>query len=418
MSFMLSELSIPGISSLTLLGVATILGFYAGYLSWRIRLPMLVGYLVLGIFMGPSVLGLFDEATMEHLSFITKIALGFVAFNIGSELSISSLKELGGGLIALILCESFAAFTLVTVAIYLFTGDLPMAIIFGAVAPASAPAGTVAVIHEYGAKGSLTKALYGVVGFDDGLAVLIFGFMFSLSKSLLVGEAGGVNQSILTGLIEPLREIGLSIGAGVLIGLLFCHMVHEVRSHHYTIIHVFGAVLLACGLAIRWDLSLILTNMVIGFMLVNTRSRELVRRVTSPLGDVMPLVFLLFFCLAGAHLKVSSLATLGGLGLIYLVVRPVGLIGGARLAGMISSIEKKITKYVGFGILSQAGVAIGFALIAKKEFATLSEELELQRAAEIGAAVLTTVTASTVVYEIIGPISAKLALKKAGEIPD
>ena len=134
-------------------------------------------------------------------------------------------------------------------------------------APASAPAGTVAVIQEYKAKGSLTKALYAVVGFDDGLAIIIFGFAAAFAKNLLVGEVTGDNGSILPAMWLPLKEIGLSILVGAIIGFVFCQMVRKLQSSRDILIIVFGAVFLATGLSIRWHLSLIMTNMVIGFVL-------------------------------------------------------------------------------------------------------------------------------------------------------
>jgi len=354
---------------------------------------------------------------MEHLSFITEIALGFVAFNIGAELRLSSLKRLGMGIIYIIFAESFGAFFVVTGAVYVLTRDLPLALILGAMAPASAPAGTVAVIQEYKAKGSLTKALYAVVGFDDGLAIIIFGFAAAFAKNLLIGEAAGHNGSILSAMWPPLKEIGFSIMVGGMVGFAFCQMVRKLQSSKDILIVIFGAVLLATGLSMRWHLSLIMTNMVIGFVLVNTRRQALVHRVMAPMLEIMPLLFILFFCLAGAHLELSTLPALGALGLVYIIARTAGLIGGARIGAMLGNVDDKIKKYIGLGILSQAGVAIGLSLIVKHEFTQLDAQYNLPHAATIGATVLTMITATCIFFEIIGPILTKIGLTKAGEIP-
>jgi len=411
------DISFLDCSALTLLGVVIIVGYYMGNTARLVKLPSLIGYMILGVILGPSILHLISEPTMEHLSFITEIALGFVAFSIGAELSLSTLKRLGPGIISIIFAESFAAFFIVTAAVYFLTHDLPMALIFGAMAPASAPAGTVAVIQEYKAKGSLTKALYAVVGFDDGLAIIIFGFAAALAKNLLIAEATGQNSSILPVMLPPLKEIGFSILVGAIVGFAFCRMVRKLESSKDILIVIFGAVLIATGLSLRWHLSLIMTNMVVGFVLVNTRRQALVHRVMAPLLDIMPLLFILFFCLAGAHLELSTLPALGTLGLVYIIGRSGGLIGGARLGAMIGHVDSKIKKYIGLGILSQAGVAIGLSLIVKHEFAQLDAKYDLPHAATIGAVVLTTITATCVFFEIIGPILTKIALTKAGEIP-
>jgi len=411
---MLATITTTHITSLTVVGIATIVGYYAGHCARLIKLPSIIGYMIVGVILGPSIFGLFRAASMEDMSFITEIALGFVAFSIGSELSISSLRKLGPGIISIIFSESFTAFFLVTGAVYIYTGftasgfDLPLALIFGAMAPA----GTVAVIHECKSKGNLTKALYAVVGFDDGLAIIIFGFAAAIAKVLLVAESTGETISILPSLVAPCKEIALSMIVGTVIGFVFCQMVRFLDNSRDILIIVFGAVLLATGLSTMLHLSLILTNMVIGFVLVNTRREALVHRVTSPLLEVMPLLFVLFFCLAGAHLDLKAIPALGILGGVYILARSAGLIGGAWIGGMIAKVDENVKKYIGMGILSQAGVAIGLALIAKHELSTVSAH-----GIAVGTTVLTSVTATCIFFEVIGPILTKVALKKAGEIP-
>ena len=135
------------VSPLAIVGIATLIGYYMGHIARFCKLPSIIGYMILGVIMGPSLLNLFQHSMLEDMSFITEIALGFVAFSIGAELSISSLRKLGSGIISIIFTESFSAFFLVTGAVYLYTGltggwDLPLALIFGAMAPASAPAGS------------------------------------------------------------------------------------------------------------------------------------------------------------------------------------------------------------------------------------------------------------------------------------
>lgn len=204
---------------------------------------------------------------------------------------------------------------------------------------------------------------------------------------------------------------------GVIVGFAFCQMVRRLQNSRDILVVVFGAVLLATGLSIRWHLSLILTDMIVGFVLVNTRRSALVHRVMAPLLEVMPLLFILFFCLAGAHLELSTLPALGSLGVVYIIGRSAGLIGGARIGAMLGHVDSKIKKYIGLGILSQAGVAIGLSLIVKHEFGLLDAEYNLPHAVTIGATVLTTVTATCVFFEVVGPLLTKVALKKAGEIP-
>jgi Kef-type K+ transport system membrane component KefB len=195
-------------------------------------------------------------------------------------------------------------------------------------------------------------------------------------------------------------------------------LVRKLQNARDILIVVFGVILICTGLSIRWHLSLILTNMVVGFVLANARHESLLHRVTAPLLDVMPLLFVLFFCLAGAHLQLAALPALGAVGIVYVLGRSAGLIGGARIGALLGHVEDKVKKYVGLGILSQAGVAIGLSLIVKHEFTQLDVRYNAPHALAIGSSVLATITATCIFFEIIGPILTKVALKRAGEIPD
>ena len=409
------DLSFFQISALTLLGVAIILSFYLGFLAKQVRLPSLIGYMVAGLLLGPACLNLFSKSRVDDLAFLAEIGLGFVAFTIGSELSFNSLKRLGTGIVLIILSQSFISFLFVTVSVYLLTKDLCLSVIFGAMAPASAPAGTVAVIQEVKAEGTLTKALYAVVGFDDGLAVIIFGFAAAWAKSLLLAESGNGSFDLASGLVAPLLEIGLSIVLGVVLGFLFCQLVGRLQKPAEILIMIFGTLLLACGLASRLGLSLILTNLLIGLFLANARREVLVQRVREPLLFIMPLVFILFFCLAGAHLQVDALQLVGMIGVVYIISRSLGKMGGAWFGAVLGGVGGTIKKYLGLGTLSQAGVAIGLALIVQHDFKELAGLYDVPRAVEVGCTVLTTVTATSVFFEILGPICTRFALIKSGE---
>ena len=340
------DLSFLHMSLLTLLGAITIAGFYIGLIAKRINLPALIGYMILGAILGPSFLNIFDDHSIRQLSFLSEVALGFVAFTIGSELNLSSLKRIGPGIITVIFAESALAFVVVTVAMYALTRDLPLSIIFGAMAPASAPTGTVAVIQEYKSKGSLTKAIYAVVGFDDGLAVIIFGFAAALAKSLLIGKSSNITASIMPALWTPVLEISLSLVLGGLVGIVFSRIIGRRHNSRDIFIILFGIVFFTTGLSIHWNLSYILANMMVGFVLVNDQSEAVVQSVRTPLGEIMPLLFLLFFCLAGAHLKLSAIPALGAIGIVYILGRSVGITTGSYFGAKLGRLEKKIQKYL------------------------------------------------------------------------
>ncbi|HKL58083.1 MAG TPA: cation:proton antiporter [Sphaerochaeta sp.] len=395
---------------LLIAGIMMFVAFYMGKLMAFIKLPSLIGYMVTGVLLGPSLINFISEPVQGDLSFITDIALSFVAVSIGLELSLASLKRQGSGIITVIFAESLLAFIVVMTSIYALTGDLSLALVFGSVAPASAPAGTVAIIQEYKAKGKLTEALYAVVGFDDGLGIIIFGFASAIAQSLLHSEMGGVMNISLV-LLEPLKEVLFSVVIGVLMGWLFSSLVKRLHQKVDVFILLFSQVFIVAGLCTALGLSEILTNMIFGIIIVNTQSSKVIHSLKSQLQLFMPLIFVLFFTLAGANLHLSALPSLGLIGAVYILGRSSGLMAGAYIGSVLGRMESTIRKYLGMGILSQAGVAIGLALVVKQEFTPISAH-----GASIGVMVITTVTATSIFFEIIGPILTKIGLTKAGEI--
>jgi Kef-type K+ transport system membrane component KefB len=398
------------------LGISVILAFYIGQSVRLIRLPMILGYMLTGIVLGPSMLGLIDQEGLEYLSFIIDVGLGIVAFSIGTELDFSSLKRLGFGIVTVIFAESFGAFLLVFFFVYLFSQDLVLAILLGAIAPASAPAGTVAVIKEYKAKGPMTKALYAVVGFDDALGIIIFGFALAFAKALLLSRGAGDGAVMTFDLWLPLTEIAVSIAVGAAAGWLFTRMAEKPGENGMMLVLVFGTVLLLTGVALQFHGSLILTNMMAGIILTNFSHESVIQRVRSAIDSVLPLVFVLFFLVAGLHVDIGLLPSIGLLGIVYIAGRSVGLMGGAYLGSVMGAMEKKIRHYLGFGILSQAGLAIGLGFMAKNELAKFAAEYQLADVAAIGTGILLTISTTSIFFELVGPVATKFALEKAGEI--
>ncbi|RKY53056.1 MAG: hypothetical protein DRP93_07165 [Candidatus Neomarinimicrobiota bacterium] len=410
--------SIHNISDLLILGIVIIASFFFGKLVKYIKLPALIGFMLIGVILGPSLLNVLGVVKQEHLGFLTEIALSFIALSIGLELDFSSIKKLGSGIVWIILLESFGTFIVVTGAVFLLTKNLPLALILGGIAPASAPEGTVAVIQEYKTRGPLTKTLYAVVGFDDGLGIVIFGFAAAIAKKLLLHETGAVDTGFFIIMLEPIKEILLSIIAGVIIAYFFSLMSKKLANSGDVSLILIGSTFVAIGLSYQFNLSLIMVNLVVGLVVVNTQSHDLIQKIRDRLPDYMPLLFILFFALAGASLNFSALPALGLVGLVYILTRSGGLIFGARLGASFGHTDKKIKNWIGLGILAQGGVAIGLSLIVKHDFAGLGKVLANGQTSgdTLGITVITLVTATSVIFSMIGPILARIALKKVGEI--
>lgn len=390
-------------------------------LTKRLGLPNIIAYLIAGILLGPSILNILQEQTLGNMEFITHMVLGFVAFKIGLEINISKVMSHGRGIIITVLSESFLALVVVSLLLYFLTGNLALSLILGALAPASAPAGTIAVIDETKSKGSLTQTMYSIVGIDDGLAIIIFGFMSPVAVFLLSNSGSDLtlNLSFWISLIEPLREIGLSILLGGITATLFI-LITRLKSFQNELMPLsFGVIILVTGMSQLLNLSEILSGMVFGLAIGNYPKLEKLKDYEEEeIGFIIPLFYILFFTLAGANLHLKSVPALGLIGLLYVVGRIIGKTSGAYMGASLGGFEPKIKKYLGFGILSQAGVAIGLALVVKHRFQGLGPEINnsgLTMGDDIGNIVFTVITATSVIFEMIGPVLAKYALEKSGE---
>ena len=221
---------------------------------------------------------------------------------------------------------------------------------------------------------------------------------------------------------HPFREILFSILFGAIIAILFSFITARLKQVSDILIMIIGFVFISAGLCKIFHLSIIFTNMVTGIIIVNTQRHSLIHKINENLPVFMPLLFIMFFTLAGSNLHINALANLGLIGLVYAFGRTIGLIAGSRLGAQLGRVEENIKKYLGLGILSQAGVAIGLALIVKKDFHGLGPIVDQATGFtvgdQIGAIILTTITVTCIFFELIGPILTKYALKKAGEIKE
>lgn len=383
-------------------GIAISLGFIFGKWTHKLRVTGIVGYLLTGLLIGPSVLGIVQLSNSE-ITVITNFALAFVAFIIGGELTISLFKKEGKKIGIIILSETLFAFFIVSFGIFLITKDMLLAIILGAMAPASAPAGAIAVIHEYRAKGKLTDAILAVVGFDDGMAIIIYAFAITFVGIFLT--QGQINFSNIV--LFPLKEIGGAIVIGGSIGVIFAYVVNKIHEREEIIATSFAAIFLVAGFSEIIGASLILSCMILGFIVINLFPEDN-KPVFNHLKSLSLPIYIVFFVVAGTNLHISLLFSVGLIGIVYVICRIIGKTGGSFLSAFAVNSDKKVRNYLGLSILSQAGVAIGLALLASNFLSNLGRPT-------IGRTIITIVTATTVVFEIIGPILARFSITRSGE---
>ena len=407
----------------TLLAIA--IALLAGLLMTRIfkpiKLPAVTAYLIAGVLIGPFCLGKlgvdglgFTSMDMvEGLGIISDIALGFIAFSIGSEFKLSELKKIGRQAFVIGILQALAATLMVDLALlavyFIFPGVITLAqlLTLGAIATATAPAATLMVVRQFKAKGPLTKLLLPIVALDDAVGLVVFAVSFGIAKSLVVGTV-----DIISILVNPLIEIALSLLLGALMGWVLTQIERAFNSNTNRLNMTIAIVALAAALSslkieigsVHIGFSSLLVCMMLGTIFCNIcpLSDDLMKasdKWTSPL-------FALFFVISGAELELDVFLDLAivGVGIVYILFRCVGKYFGSSLSARAVKCDQSICRYLGITLFPQAGVALGMCTIASDD---LGAEGNLIRNITLFA---------VLVYEIVGPLLTKWALTRAGDI--
>jgi len=386
------------------LAILLLLGLYVAKGAKALRTPQVVGYVIAGVILGPSVIGLLSLEGSLRYDIVTSVTLGIIGFVIGGELALRNLRGLGKAIAWIVPLEAGFALLLVGLGTYALTRSAPLSILLGALASATAPAGTVDVLQEYKAKGPVTTTLYAVVGLDDAFSLISYGFCLPLAKFFISGEPMSLQGVVLT----PLREITLAIALGAAAGAIAVLPAKWLKHRNELLAFTLGIILLISGIAVKFHLSLILATMSMGVTMVNLRY-AVCRRMIEVLNDFAPPIYVLFFVLVGGRLDISLLPKMGLVGFAYIVLRESGKYLGTYLGATFGKADPKVRKYAGLGLFSQAGVAIGLAL-------SIYHELIQAGSPELGKYIITVITATTFVVQIIGAPFVKLAIVKAGEV--
>lgn len=404
------------------LSIAMLAGLMMSRLTKLWNLPAVTAYLVAGVLIGPYVLGqlgipgigFISTEDVESYSVISNAALGFIAFSMGNEFRVPSLKKTGRQAVVIAIFQALAATIAVDIALiavhFLVPEQFPLscAITLGAIATATAPAATLMVVKQYKAEGPLTQTLLPVVALDDVVGLIVFAISFGIAKAL---ESGHID--FISVLVEPIVEVAVSLVLGTVIGLLFnfTEQFFHSRSKRMSIsvTYVFLAVALSMlefriG-AVTVSFSSLLVCMMMGTVFCNLCdfSEELMDRMDRWTGPIM----VLFFVISGAELQLSVFKNpiIVIVGLIYIIFRSLGKIEGAKLSAKFMKCEPAIQKYLGITLLPQAGVSLGMSLTAMS-------------LGEAGIIIRNISLFAVLIYELVGPLLTKIALEKAGEIPE
>ncbi len=396
-------------------GIAILLaaGLIAAKITQWMRMPSVTGYIIAGLLLGPTGFNFISEASIGHnLDHFTNIALMLIAFGIGEHIELKNLKKHARSLLFIGLFETSCTFLLITTAIFsviTLTGlqidgwqlkeNLALSILLGAVGVATAPAATLLVIRELKAKGPLTSTLMAIVAIDNGLAIILFGFAVSLTHQII----GQSELPIALALGNGLLEILLSLLLGWVTGFCLETVLRRLKRDGEMLTAGLAILLLCSELAVFMNLSALLAGMVAGFTLVNKAERDV--RVFRVLNSFEPPIYVLFFTLAGTHIDIRTLGSVGVIGIVYFLARIMGKILGVQLGARFGNTPDIVRKHLGFTLVPQAGVAIGLIFL-------ISADSSLSFFSSIITPVVLT---GVFLSELIGPLAAKFAVISARE---
>ena len=397
------------ITTLLYAGIMIVTGLLFGKLAKLVKLPNVTGYLVGGVLIGPSVIGLLDESFFDSLNIVSTVALGFIAFSIGNEFKISYFKRVGPGPVIIAFFEALFGVVFVLAMLlgfFALTHNLTIenvrfSLVLSAIAAATAPASTLLVVRQYKAKGPLTETLMSVVAIDDSIAIVLFGILVAIANAI---DPTAVHTSFILQILSPVIEIIISLAVGTFFGLMVTFGTKWFTGRGNRISLTIAAIFLAIFFGEYLGGSSLLAAMVAGGIFANLSNKY--EEVNGLIYFVTPPIFIMFFVLSGAELDLAVITSIGVIGLIYAIFRVGGKIFGAWFGSKVSKAEPIVAKYLGWMLVPQEGVSIGLSIAAATMFAgtVLGEQIRV------------VILATVLIYELTGPIITKLTLKRAGEI--
>ena len=373
-------------------------GFVGGKIARKFNLPDVTGFLIGGLFLGPSFLNIIEAADGPMINFINEVALSAIAFNIGGEFLIKTIRKLGKEVFIITIFEVLGVVALVFFVMnVVLKQNFVFSVMVASMSAATAPAGTMMVIRQYRAKGPMTNTILPVAALDDALGIMVFGLAMSLAK-ISLGEVTGSGLALAA---APFLEIAFSLLLGGVLGLILSYLTKFVSSSEEMTSFIIVFILASSGLSYYLDLSSLLSSMMMGAVFVNIARKPM--KVFSNINQFMAPFNLLFFAFAGTSLNLSLLGSIGLLGIAYVMSRLIGKVLGATIGAYVAGSDDVVKKYLGWALLPQGGISIGLSMI-------VSEQLP-----EFSGGIVTLILFSVLVFEIAGPILAKVAITKAGE---
>ncbi len=375
-------------------------GLLGGSLAQRLRLPSVTGNIIAGIIIGPYFSHLLTYEIVYHtLKPISEIALSLIAVSIASHLKIRRIAPQALSLVTIALSQALLAMAAVFFLCNLWLDNWVVSLLLATVAASTAPAATLSVIRETEADGPLVKNLLSVVALDNVLAIVIFVLVSVIIGSHLEGQVGWSGQVLKAG-----QVLGVALFLGVSSGTLMVILARQLKEKAHFVSLLLMAVCFTTGISLWAEISPLLPNMILGFVITNFSTSN--HQILTSIEDLEPFLYVCFFTLAGTHLDLRLLPSLGVVGSIYVFARYGGKLVGAGFSAWLTRAPQPVARLLGFCLVPQAGVAIGLVVAIQEN--PLFNPYE--------STVTAIILASIVVSELVGPVLVKNILHRAGEI--
>ena len=411
-----SSLGIDSKTASIIISISLILflGFLMTRITKRLKLPNVTAYIVVGILLVPiwkiipaGISGIIPERVVSGMDFISDIALAFIAFSAGEYFKLGELKKSGRKVVIITMFEALAAFFLVFLVCYFALGiDLSFSLVLAALASATAPASTIMTIKQTKAKGEYVNTLLEVVAVDDAVSLILYSIAISLCLALTIGNItfGSVGLPI----IKNISSLAIGVGFGFLLKVLL----PKRRTTDNRLIIIIAILFAFCGICALLEQSPLLGCMAMSMVYINISGDE---KLFKQLNYFSPPIMLLFFVMSGMKFNLKAFTNMTMIGyvplfvasIIYFFVRIIGKYSGAYVGCSVAKTDKNVRKYLGLGLVPQAGVAIGLAYMGARIFTE-------QGYPELGDSLQTIILASSVLYELVGPGLSKLGLYLSG----
>lgn len=395
-------------------GILVFVGYLLGEFAEKIKLPKISGYILAGIVLNPDLTGVVSSEFVGHTDPLLSIALAFITFSIGGSLSAKKLQATGKKIIFLTVLESLFAFLAVFVFMFLslyyvvHLSDsvyvtLAISLVLASLAAPTDPSATLAVIHEYKAKGEVSTTMLEIAAFDDIVGIIIYTLVAAFAAFFL----GKSDINFSTTFMEMGVGIGGAILVGIIMGMVFNFMtrIFKKQEEGTLIVLTFGLILLSYGISEYFGFESLLSSITLGAVVANFNPLSgkifgLIERYTDEL------IFVVFFTLSGLHLNLASVTGSYLLIVIYIIARAIGKFSGIYTGSALFETSPKVKKFTAGGLIPQGGIVIGLALLLTKD-PIYEDTASMIMGVVIGAALI---------HEIIGPLISRISLKKAGEI--